>query len=754
MRTVADWVIRYPWPFIVLFLGITALFGTRLPSLEIDPEVKNQLPEDMPARVNVRAIEDRFGGSELLMVVLEAPDVLEPDVLRRLEKMSDEVAAIDSVDRVISLFTLTDIQGQDGSMTVEAAVPEIATTPEEKAALRAALKANDLAYGNVISRDFTAAATIALLSTGAKDSESIAAVEAAVAKAPGPGTLSIGGMPKVRTSVSEDIRSDMRRFLPLGLLIILGFLYVCFRQARGVILPFSVVVMSVIVAMGLIPIMGWKVQMVTVILPVILLAVANDYGIHLLARYQEENVPGADRDKKVMARSVLEHLGMPVLAAGITTMAGLLCLTTHIVVPAAQLGVLASVGVLFALLCSLGFVPAVLAVLPVPKPLASLADENRRTPLERLLHFTAGFVSRQPRAILAGVVVFSIGAASGIRLLQVDTNPINYYEEGAPVEATARLINDHFGGSTEIAVMVEGDIQEPDVLERLDHLDAELKELPQVGYTMSISQVVRTMNRALHDGDPAEYVLPDSRAAVAQYFLLYSMGGEPEDFERMVDFEYEHALFTARINSLSTQETSEVVELVEAWAEREGAGLGVVVGGFGAVFADLVDAVVQGQVISLSLSLSLVIVLVAIAFRSLPAGVFASLPLFLAIPILFGLMGYLSIELNVVTAMLSSIMIGVGIDYTIHFLWRYRDERRLGLEPDEAVLRTLTTAGRGIVFNAFSVVVGFSVLLLSNFLPVKFFGFLVVVSISACLIGALVLLPALCLIVRPRFLEP
>jgi len=104
--------------------------------------------------------------------------------------------------------------------------------------------------------------------------------------------------------------------------------------------------------------------------------------------------------------------------------------------------------------------------------------------------------------------------------------------------------------------------------------------------------------------------------------------------------------------------------------------------------------------------------------------------------------------------MLSSIMIGVGVDYTIHFLWRYREERNQGLDYPEAVKKTLSTTGRGIIFNAFSVVIGFSALMFSSFLPVQFFGFLVVVSIFACLVGALVLIPALCIVLKPKFLEP
>jgi predicted RND superfamily exporter protein len=127
------------------------------------------------------------------------------------------------------------------------------------------------------------------------------------------------------------------------------------------------------------------------------------------------------------------------------------------------------------------------------------------------------------------------------------------------------------------------------------------------------------------------------------------------------------------------------------------------------------------------------------------------IPMAVAVPSLFGLMGSFGIELNVVTAMLSSIMIGVGVDYTVHFLWRYRDLRREGHDPERAAYLALTTVGRGIVFNALAVVLGFSVLAFSSFLPVRFFGFLVVVSITSCMLAAIVLMPPLVVWLDPRF---
>jgi predicted RND superfamily exporter protein len=228
------------------------------------------------------------------------------------------------------------------------------------------------------------------------------------------------------------------------------------------------------------------------------------------------------------------------------------------------------------------------------------------------------------------------------------------------------------------------------------------------------------------------------------------MSGDPEDLERMVDFDFQRAQVMVRINDGSNMALKSVLEKI-----RQMTGPAKVrIGGYGLITADLADLVVKGQITSLIFALVVVFVLLAGLFRSVSAGLIAALPLAFSMVILFGWMGYLGVKLDVATALLSSIMIGVGVDYTIHFLWRYKAERAKGLAPAEAVTKTLTTTGRGISFNALSVILGFCALPFSVFLPIKIFGFLVMVSIFSCLVGALVFIPALVLISRPTFLEP
>ncbi|MCP4600807.1 MAG: MMPL family transporter [Proteobacteria bacterium] len=261
------------------------------------------------------------------------------------------------------------------------------------------------------------------------------------------------------------------------------------------------------------------------------------------------------------------------------------------------------------------------------------------------------------------------------------------------------------------------------------------------------------MNEVMHEGDSNYYKIPKNGELIAQYFLLYSMSGDAEDFEKLVDFPYRHAQISARINEGSSSAARDVIQHIRAYRDEHPHNPIRYIGGLVDILADLVDHIARGQITSLLLSMLIIGVLVALLMRSVIAGLMAMMPLALAMLVLFGLMGYLHIELNIPTAMLSSIMIGVGVDYTIHYLWRYRDERGKGKAPHEAIQVTLTTTGRGIVFNALSVIVGFAVLMISSFFPVRFFGLLVVISIGTCLIGALVLLPVLTLVFRPKFLE-
>jgi len=748
----ADKIIRYRWPIIIGFIIITLIFGLQIPKARIQADFETYIPEDIPARLNTAAIEDIFGGMDMVIILLETDDVLNPATLRRVQAISHRANRIKGVGQVMSLFDSKDIRGEDGMMIVDPAVKRIPQNPEQREVLRQKLRSNDLVYELVVSTDFNMTAIILTLEEGLDDQTIIDEIESIIAEHPGQEEVRIGGMPETRLSLQNDITRDFGMLMPIALGLMLISLFITFRQLRGVLLPLSVVIMSIVFAMGFHVWLGWELSILSILLPVMLIAIANDYGIHLVASYQELNAECKLWSKSELVKAVLAGLSKPIVLTGLTTIAGILCLLTHLMVPAKQLGVSAAVGIAYALLLSLFFLPALMSILRRPRPV--LADQRQqRFNLERGLLFFGRVVAQYPRRIVSSAIVLTITIAGGIFFLEVDSNIINFFPAKHATRQTADLINTHFGGSENLAVLISGDIKDPALLRRLDHYEFELEKLPDVGNITSIATIIKAMSRALNDPDEPGYdQIPNSREAVAQYIELYNMSGNPDDFEQIVDFDYQNAQLIIMLRNPDASAIKGVIKEVKKLMEsdRDANRLG----GQSLITAELSDIVVRGQMISLAAAILIITLMMMLLFRSAVAGILAAVPLLMAVILLFGLMGYFGVRLDIATAMLSSIMIGVGVDYTIHFLWRYRRERQEGLEYQAAVLKTLTTTGRGITFNALSVMVGFGALIVSLFPPIKFFGFLVVMSIFTCLIGALVLVPALCLVWKPRFLEP
>ncbi len=737
--------IKHPVLVIVLFVIITVFFAFQIPGVEIDTAIKSQIPEKMASRVNIKRIEEIFGGTDIVLLTISTDkSILEENTLNRIKRITGRLANEKGVDRVNSIFNVPDIRGEDDQLIIEDTVEEIPVNQQQRQEIKERIINNELIYKSLVAEDFKSTAIAIVLDENVKDDEIISEIKGIIKEIPGNEEVLYAGLPIIRGVLDDYMAKDMRRFLPLGLLIMIIFLYFCFRQFRGIILPFSVVVMSIIVAAGSISLLGWKIQLITIILPVILLAIANDYGIHIIARYQEENRVNFDLSKRELTSRITEGLRSPILAAGLTTIIGLLCLKAHIIVPAKQLGVLASIGIGFAILASLMFIPAVLTLLPKTRPAA--AKENHF--LDRLLQRSAELIISRPVTLIVISLIIIIGIGTGIFRLVVDTDPIKYYPRDNPVRRASELANEKFGGSYNISLVAEGDMKDPVNIKKIEQMVNWLEGDKYIDNVVAISKPLSKMNEVLHNGNQEYYRVPDSRGAIAQYLMLYSMSA---DLDKMLDFNYQHSLVTARIASNSTDTIKRIVGKIKNYLNQQQDSPFIIVGGFADLLSELADSVVKGQLYSLFLSLLIVTLVVMILFSSITAGLLAAVPLLIAITTLFGLMGHFEIELNMVTALLSSIMIGAGIDYTIHFLWRYREELKSNT-PDRAVKQTLTTSGRGIVFNALSVIVGFVVMLASNFLPIKFFGFLVIVSITTCLVGALVILPAVCLALKPAFL--
>jgi hypothetical protein len=234
------------------------------------------------------------------------------------------------------------------------------------------------------------------------------------------------------------------------------------------------------------------------------------------------------------------------------------------------------------------------------------------------------------------------------------------------------------------------------------------------------------------------------------------MSGDPDDFEDVVDYDYRVANVRAQLASDHSRLAELAIRDVNDYAARhlEPLGIATHVSGIAQLNLTLSGLIVNGQILSLVLALFVVIVLAALMSRSLAAGFFTVIPVAVATVLNFGLMGWFGLELNITMALLTSMGIGIGIDYAIHFVFRYRRDRLASMPPEQAMHETLSTSGVAIFYNAMVVTVGFLVLASSSFPPNHALGILVAQNMIVCFLGTVTLLAAALHLIQPSFLRP
>lgn len=730
---------------------ITLLMLLPLTKARINPNLMDYLPDDIEARLDNEKLEEVFGKYDPILLIFKGDDVLSAQMLERIEAINNELKYSDLVDEVLSLFETKYIRGENGAMLVDPAVRFIPETDEERELLRQELRENPLAYKLMVSDDFKYTSIIINANEGVSDDEIFGFIYSTLTNNPGDEPVYINGLPFLRFEIQRKAIRDLAILMPIGLIVMLVFLFISFRERRGVLLPFIVVLMSIGLAMGLMPLLGYDLSIIAVIVPIMMIAIANNYGVHIMARYQELNTKKPDWTMAQIVEESITQLAKPIVLTGLTTIIGIMGLVVHILLPAKQMGIVSSVAIGFALLLSLLFIPAIMLRMKKGKPKV-YTMVGKKSFVSHFLTWAGRVSIQSPLRVIFVFVSFMIVAGVGISRLQVSIN----FEKMLPSDHSLRISTDianaEFGGTKNINILFEGDIMVPEVMRTMDKFETELEQDPSVGSVTSLASVVRIISRSLNEPKSEFYdMIPDNRQAIAQYIEFYSMSGDPEDFEKLVDFDYTKAVMNIQFVANDMKELNRVEAKIRDLVSQT--PYATVVAGQCLIEKQMGTSIVRGQIYSLIFALLAIAILMGIIFRAFSAGLMGSIPLLLTLVCNFGLMGWFGLHLDIGNSLISSIAIGIGVDYTIHLFWRLKYELGLGLDYKGAILNTLTTTGRGIAINAFSVIIGFAVLFFSGIVLLKTFAFLIIFSLLLCLLCALILVPSIALLTKPKFLE-
>ena len=744
MRKWSQFVTRYPKTIIAVMLALTVLFAFQVPNLTIDNSVDDMLPVDHPARQLYDGVDETFGGNDLVIVALASDEIFSESTLRQVLELTRAFAGVPGVDEVVSLATANRMEGREGTLVVRDLMAEVPQTEAGRDSLKRTVMNDEMYVNNVVSADGRYAGFVIELLPEVNDTEVYDAIQAVIDKEPNPEAFSVAGGPAVNAEMSSSMKRDLATLTPIVLLVLMVVLYLSLRSVQGVLIPLVVVVMSVIWTVGLMAWTGTAMAMISTTLPVMLIAIGVADAIHILTDYYDRLRHG--EAKREVIWLVTQHIGLAIILTSVTTSVGFLSLGTSPVTQVMEFGAFVAFGVMTALLISITVIPAALALTHVPttaQPGDHPSKSPKRAPSGRMLAALARVVVRHRVAVLAiGAVVFAIMALGWTQLI-VETNTLRFFKPDAPIREATEVVDEHFGGSENLSIVANGDIKSPAVLNAMLDFQGQAEAVPEVGYSISIADYVAEINQALYDNDPANRVIPETRNAVAQELLLYEMSGDPEDLMRFVTYDYDRSRISLRMESVSSAKLGALVDRIHQQAEASaGEAFDVEITGSSYLFKVLTDLLVQGQIMSLGLALLAVGLIVGLVFRSLRFGLLGLVPLGFTIAVNFGLMGWLRIPLDTATTMIASIAIGIGVDYTIHFLSKYRRETAEHRDPQAAVIESTRTTGLAILYNALAVASGFVVLLASSFQPIVTLGALVALTMGVSALAALTLLPS------------
>jgi predicted RND superfamily exporter protein len=482
------------------------------------------------------------------------------------------------------------------------------------------------------------------------------------------------------------------------------------------------------------------------ILPTFLIVVGIGDSVHILTIFYR-NLSRCD-DKRQAIIEAMGFAGLPVLMTSVTTACGVFSFVWADLAIIAQLGYVAPVGVMLACLYTLVLLPALIAIFPV-KPAKPLPPE--RYPLaDRLFDAITKLTTRRPVAVvIISAILVALAAASALTV-RFSHNAMTWFPKDSPTRAATTLLDDRNGGTVMLEVLVdsgrENGLHDPDLMARLeaagDHIPTFKVHHIQAGKVTSIADILKEINRALHQDRDDAYIVPDNREMIAQELILFESSGS-DDLEEVADGNYTIgrlsilAPFTDSI--LYKDYTDEIMTYLQDQFPHET----VTLTGHMALFVGITKLFVTSMAKSYLFALLVITLLMVILIGRVRVGLMSMIANVIPIVLIFGIMGILDIPLDMATILIGSLVLGLVVDDTIHFLHHFRRAFEETSSVEKAVKETLTTTGRALVITSLVLCGGFFIYTTSYLANNIRFGLLTGCAVIFALAADFFLVPAL-----------
>ena len=748
------WLTRWHKLVVVAALAIVLAIGAGVVRLGVTNDMRAYFSPDNPQLKQFEALEETFVRQDTVHFVVRAKagDVLSARGVALVRELTELGWQAPFSRRVESFTNFQYTSADEDTLRVGALAPsELELSPSALARIRAIALTEPLLVPFQLAPDGSAAGVNVFLTLPDQSldpnntvigwAESV--LPAVRTRFPDFDIL-LGGTTATDVAIGRAVESDLSRLVAASYATIVILLLVLLRHAGSVVATMLVVTLSIVATMGT---FGWLETVLAAIagfVPSVIMTIAVADAVHLLSTFHYEARRGSTREAAVA--EALRTNAAPIFVTSITTIIGVLTLNFSDSPPYRELGNMIAVGVGFAFVLSMTFLPAFLLWAPMRHPERGAGFETAMS------RFADGVIAHK-RALLLAVGSVIVILAAFIPRNELTERWHQYFDGTFEVREVYDAIDRHHGYLHIIRYALdtgrEQGINDPAYLAEVDRFTQWLREQPEIAHALSIAQVVKRLNKNLHGDDEAWYRVPDTQEESAQYLLLYEMSlPQGLGLDTSIDIARSQTQLLVGVERTDSEQLLALDARIRAWLAENvstfdaGEGTGVDM-----VFAHINHRNIHGLLKGMAVALTLISLLLVFILRSLKLGALSLITNLAPAGLAYGLWGICHGTIDLSASIVMCMSIGIVVDDTVHFLSKYLRARRVrGLDAAESMRYTFNTVGVALCTTTAVLVAGFAVLGLSHFNPTVVTGTLLAITLAFALVVDLLFMPPLLLL--------
>ncbi len=722
--------------------------------------------ENDPDILFYKNFQKTYGNEELAVILFTERDIFTRENIELIRKMTSHIDKSEGISRVFSLTNAEEALGTEDTVIFKSIIPEEELDQQSLTSLRKKALTNNTLVNNLISRDGKTTAILIELEPirdNMKKREILRGIMDSCNEIAGRRTkLHFAGVPYVEVELNSLTENDFFTFTPIIFLIIFLIVTMMLKKISLSLLCQLNLLLSLIWGVGIFSFCGETLNMVTMIMGAVLLAIAVADSIHILSHYREVYaLNGCNHVDAV--RDAAKYVWLPCLFTSLTTGIGFFSFITSSIRPVKILGVFTSIGVMIAFILTITFLPATLILLKdrfaedrdyrLTQEIHREVQSHDDSLFTRILMSIGKFSTGKSKTVF--ILLLSILAITimGALRIEFETNTMNYLPDDSTIRNDISYIENNFGGTIPFVLLVraksrEFDFNHYESLKLIDEIQSDLmKGINQFSTSLSIADYFKEINQAFNGNDEGYYRIPENRLDILDFYEI----GDSNVLDRIIAPDR----MEARISFQSRWESNETAKGIDTFISRYmkdklGDNYTYKFTGLSSLYLHMEFNLKESQIRSFLLAFVIIFAMMFFVCGNVKLTILSMIPNLFPIILTLGIMGWYKIPLDVSTIMIASITIGIAVDDTIHFIVWFKRNLASGMDIRSSLMKTFSDVGKPIAITSIVLFLGFFILIMGSIKPTQAFGVLTAFSMLFAVMGDLFILPALLMIFKPN----